>query len=851
MDGPAPEGSPHARAPATPASQPAISPGAGRGGAGPTTRSLPARPMDALPPPADDETKRAIMERSAAAAVVQRQIDDEVFGWGDGETSARAGTAVVQRKAAPGAGAPAAPAASGKIDPAALLPPFVLSVLIDGDVGQVADTVKKEHGDFLKAAFAVLRKRRGLPFVEELCRQAFPSKQARAFLGIDEFLEPDKAAGDRGSGRRGGAGAKAAAKYPVLPPDLVDVFTEVLAHEVADELRLRPDLVDAAYAFLRAHRDEDFIERVSDELFPGHTETPMIGNLVEQRLHGDAAERRAEYLNSPVSHADTPEVDDDRAFNGIELYIKADQRRLAAMDRMPNPHQFGPGEAGPYKLIPCTRRGFLLGYIARHKEREQSEWVIGPVSIDAFAASANMYAGAATTLLPGAPVAPTSMLDGSDKPHTPESVLRAESKGEAPWQNDGLLDKADGAGGPALVGIANGTLRIGNYAIPVKMLANRIEADVKAGKLHHLIGRSLAVQGRNDALQDTRGKISPGAQRVSKKLKEEGKTLSEMEARKTNELFERYRGRNPKKKGRALSRAEHAKVRERLDADSPVWAQYSKALDAGGDPDLYRARLTELGRSKAVSMEIVRSAGRPNAAVTGVGAFGVVVGSTFGGIALQEAYYNIVEADEGEKFHAVARELAGFAGGVLAAEGAVWIASALVPAAVAAANPFIFVGVTMLAGIAGGMLGSYGAMSVVDLLAEASLAGAMPATAFSARGGLAGVHESDKKHGQNLGAEIADRIWALDEELRKYDQSIPHARNEADLDSYRRDRVDILARRADLEEVLTAIKLGAFDDDEPVSRPFEEPEAAIPEVPSPPELPEGLACDDDCDNRID
>jgi hypothetical protein len=799
-----------------------------------------------LPPEADVDTKRASQERSAAAAAQQREIDRDVFGWSQRTTR---GQSIVQRKPLP----------KGQIDPGALLPPFMHSALLDGDVGQVADLVTKQHGDLLKAAFAFLRDRRGLPFVESLCRKVFPSVSARKLLGIQEFLAPDiTLRTDQAKPKRASSPAASTSDYPVLPPELVDVLTDGLAHEIAKALRRQPKLVDAAYAFLRVHRDEDFLERVSDELFPGHAEAPMFGKLVEERLHGNAKEKRDAYLNSPVSHGDLPDADDENAFRGIELYIKADQRRLSAMDRMPEPHQFGPGDAGPYRLHPCTRRGFLLGFIARHKEREQSEWVIGPESIDAFVAAANMYAGAASTLLPGAPIAPTSMLDGADKPQTPDSVLREESKGEAPWQNEGLGSKIDGAGGPALNGMRNGVLRIGNYAIPVKMLANRIEADVNAGKLHHLVGRSLAANGRNEALTDTRGKISTGAKKVSRRLKEEGKSLSELEAKSTDELLKQYRGKRTergllgKKKTVNLTSDELADVRARLDADSPLWGQqaYAEAIAAGGDPALYRQRLMELGRSKPVSMEIIRSAGRPNGVVTAVGAFGGVAGAAMAGVALKEAYYNIVDAPEAEKLHAAARELAGFTGGVLAAEGAVWIASALVPAVTV--NPVALVVVSMFAGIAGGMLGSYGAMSLVDLMAEASLGGAMPATALSAWGGPAGLHESDKKQGQSLGGEIADRIWALDEELRKYDQSIKYARSENELDSYRRDRVDILARRADLEDLLTAIKLGVFDEDEPVSRPFvDDADDPSPEVPSPPKVPDDLGCDDDCDTRID
>ncbi|MBZ0232907.1 MAG: hypothetical protein K8M05_11305 [Deltaproteobacteria bacterium] len=839
MSGPA--HGPHPPGPATTPASRASAAGGGRAGAGATTRSLQARPEAALPREADDDTKRGSQERSAAAADHQREIDRDVFGWSQPRA---AGPSVVQRKPLP----------TGKIDPGALLPPFMHSVLLDGDVSQVADLVTKQHGDVLKAAFEFLRDRRGLPFVDALCRKAYPSTSMRKMLGIQQFLAPDiTLRPDDETPTKAAKPLPSTSDYPVLPPDLVDVLTDGFPHTIAVALRKKPQLVDAAYAFLRDHHDEDFIEQVSDELFPRHADTPIVGKLVEERLHGNAKAKRDAYLNSEVSRGDLPEVDENNAFQGIELYIKVDQARLSAMDRMPHPHQFGPGEAGPYRIHPCTRRGFLLGFIARHKEREQSEWVIGPESIDAFAAAANMYAGAASTLLPGAPVAPSSMLDGADTPHTPDSVLRDQSKGEAPWQDERLRSKVDGAGGPALNAMRNGVLRIGNYAIPVKMLANRIEADVNAGKLHHLVGRSLAANGRNDALTDTRGKISTGAKKVSRRLKEEGKSLSELEAKSTDELLSQYRGKGTKrglfsKKTVDLTSEELADVRARLDADSPLWGQHARALDAGGDPAVYRQRLAELGRSKEVSMEIIRSAGRPRGAVTAVGAFGVVAGAAFGGVALEEAYYNIVEADEGDKLHAMAREFAGFAGGVLAAEGAVWIASALVPAATA--NPVALVVVSMFAGIAGGMLGSYGAMSLVDLMAEASLAGAMPATAFSSRGGLAGVHEADKKHGQNLGAEVADRIWALDEELRKYDQSIQYARSEKELDSYRRDRVDILARRAELEELLTAIKLGVFENDEPVSRPFEE--LPVPEIECAIDLLEqGPLCDDDCDTRFD
>jgi hypothetical protein len=51
-----------------------------RSGGGATTRRLPPRSAAHLPAPIDDETNRAVTERSDAAAVVQRQTDNDVFG---------------------------------------------------------------------------------------------------------------------------------------------------------------------------------------------------------------------------------------------------------------------------------------------------------------------------------------------------------------------------------------------------------------------------------------------------------------------------------------------------------------------------------------------------------------------------------------------------------------------------------------------------------------------------------------------------------------------------------------------------------------------------------------------------
>jgi hypothetical protein len=694
----------------------------------------------------------------------------------------------------------------------------------------------------MRAAFEFMRQRRGQRFAETVAEAVFPTETVRDFLGIDEFQRDDDAE---------------ASTHPVLPPAMVEILAGGTANEIVDALKREPTMVEAAFAFLQDHRNAGVVQRVLDDLHPEDGDWTGMRERVREHLGGPAARARQLHLDADLCNAEPPETDEEHAFRGIQLHLTFDAQLLDEVDRMPHPHQFGPGDAGPYKLIPCTRRGLLLGYIARHRKREQNEWVLGPESADAFAAAASMYAGAAASLLPGAPAVPESMLDGADQPRTPDSVVEAAARGEAPWQHEGAMDKMDGSGGPALVAAANGAIRIGNYVIPAKVLAARVEADVRAGKIHHLVGRSLAVEQRNDLLVDTRRKISPSSLAISKRLKEDGKTLADLEARKTEELLQKYRDGTVRRGKRihALSADEHAQVRARLDADSPVWAQYTKALEAGGDPAVFRQQLAELGRSKAVSTEIIRSAGRPRGWVTGVAAFGLAAGGVVGAINAEESIYNIVDAADGEKLHAAARELAGFAGGVLAAEGAVWIASALVGASV---GPFGLFVVSTLAGVAGGAAGSHAAISAVDLLAEASLAGIMPATAFSARGGLAGVHSSDEPHGRNLGQQLADRIFNLDAELAKYDRSIRVARDAGELDRFRKGRLEILARRAQLEDALVAIRLGAFEDHDNASHGSDdgaEVDASTTvnasTVEPPPTIPIDLLCDDDCDDTFD
>lgn len=608
-----------------------------------------------------------------------------------------------------------------------------------------------------------------------------------------------------------------------LPPDLVETLNDGTTSEIVDALKKYPPgkgVLDTALAYLRMHRGQFLTEKVAAGLVPG----TQLFDLFE----GDRADRD-EYLNSSVCHTDTPEVDTDHEFVGIELYIRVPEDRLAKMDRMGQAHQFGPGLAGPYKLLPALRAGRLLGYIAHHSKRNQNEWMIGPDSIDAFVSSVAMYAGAATTLLPGAPVVPSSMADGADKPYTPTSVVEDEAFGNAPWQvalGMGEVVAGETHGGVAAVGAINAAKRLGEYVKPAKDMAARILADVESGKVNHLDGRDAAINGRNQLLTDTRASISPGARGASKAMKEEGPTASDLEGKKTRELIKNYQGKG--KGGKPLAPTDADRIRAALDADSPSWGSYARALEK--DPDLMGQALATLGKSKEVSKAIIRSAGRPNAKVTAFAKLNVGVGGAMAAAGIGEMVYEIVSADEGDRLHVAAHDLAGFAGGVLGAEGTVWFASMLLAGGTGVGVPTMLV-VSVLASLTGGMIGSHVGAGMADLLMEAGPAMA-PGAAFGAAGGMSGLYDRGTPHGKPMADRAAQVIFDLDEELRAYDQSIHGARSEAELVELQRKRIDLLQQRSDYEDLLIAIKVGIFDEEVNESRPFVE----LP--PLPPNHPE-------------
>ena len=553
------------------------------------------------------------------------------------------------------------------------------------------------------------------------------------------------------------------------------------------------------------------------------------------------------------------------AFDGTKLHLLVDKAALAPAVRAYSSRLIGPGRAGPYQLVPWVDEfDALVYFLAVHDERKQGEWVIGPEQVDDFVSSVELYVGVANRALPGSPNVPDTQRAGATDTSNPISVVEKAAFGQAPWQQfdgldakDRLLDGMDASNGGSalLLGLRNSTIRIEEYIKPAKEMATQLAHDVQDGKLHHLDARRQAVTGRNELLQRTRARISPSARAASRRMKEEGPSLEKMTAKKTKDLLAQYRGYVDGTMASQLKPDELARLRARLDADTELWAKHAAAMEAAGavsERERFAAALTELGESPEVSREIIKSAGKTNTWVSrgaryarGASAVGAAVG-------LVDFAFDVVDEIEARQWHALAGELGGFAGGVVGGElgamGAVFLAS-LIPGAGGALILFV----SLIGGMVGSAAGAHGArlgtLALVDALEQGAMgAGIAPATGMSHYGGMAGRYSMSRAHGTAVAKQAADAIYAMDEELRKISASIPHARHRAELEMMQRARLNTLERRQQLEELLTAIRLGAFDDDRNSS------EMAAPEPADVPETPPLPACDpidDDCDVRFD
>jgi hypothetical protein len=539
------------------------------------------------------------------------------------------------------------------------------------------------------------------------------------------------------------------------------------------------------------------------------------------------------------------------ALQGISLYLLLDKKKLAVGIRAYGTNVIGPQQAGPYRLIPWVDEfEGVVFFFAQHVERNQIEWVIGPDEIDGFASSVDIYVGAANRSLPGSARVADSQRGGATDASNPRSVVERAAFGEAPWQSAGdLLDGLDATnGGAALLGARNANIRVENYIKPAKQIADQLAKDVKEGKIAHVDARRDAVEGRNRLLHEARGRMSPSARYVSKKMKDDGPTVEQMTTKKTSELLAQYRGYADSKLEKKLGPEELTRLRARLDADTELWAKHAAAIDAA-DAHLRRApmeaALSELGGSPEVSMEIIKSSGKTNRWVSRGARWGRGLGMATGVLGAADFAFDVVDEIEAKNWHALAGELGGFAGGIVGSElGAMFVAS-LIPGAGGAVVLFVSLIGGVIGSAIGGSEGRGAAASIVEALEDGAMgAGFGPATAASHRGGPAGLFDSRAANGKPVAERLANAIFAMDEHLGNISHDIPIARNRDELESLQRERLVLLHQRRELEDYLTAIKLGAFDE-----------ASTVPDRDPPPPPPERHGdcepIDDDCDWRTD
>jgi hypothetical protein len=525
--------------------------------------------------------------------------------------------------------------------------------------------------------------------------------------------------------------------------------------------------------------------------------------------------------NACGPHVITPSPN---AFSGIEPYVAV---TLPSWN-MSSTKPIGPSAAGAYNLEAYFDDGYLMFYLAWHRERRQQEWVIGPDKIDDFVATVGMWEGAALNIYPGSKNVAHSTAAGADQaPHIP-SMAELDGAGRAPYQHDQgegfsfpsagtagkwlakqIVDPGAAGMGRRLSNARDAQLRLKEYVRPAEELAKELEKQLDAGG-DHMELRQQAAEGRNDLLRGTREKQSPAARAASRALKnDKGLSLSELEADKVRKLLDKS------------SRADGAKLRSQLARDSELWQTYRDALKAaetsGERESTYQLALASLGKSPEVSREIIRSAGRPNKFITAIARGGRYFGAVTGAIGALDVVATIWGAEEGERWHVAAGELSCFAGGMLGGEaGAVFLVSALLSGA---GGPITLV-VSVIGGIVGSLVGVNTAngripkMLTQDVLGPAIQA-TLPMTTRIEGGGYAGEWERDQRRMLPQPKSTTDRIydlmWTIDnEELPKIEKDIAEAPDHDRLELYQRGRVEMLRRREELGIVYAALRSHAI-----------------------------------------
>jgi hypothetical protein len=458
------------------------------------------------------------------------------------------------------------------------------------------------------------------------------------------------------------------------------------------------------------------------------------------------------------------------AVTGIRLSLTADlTENRAARVRIADLFH-----SGPYLIAPNVtsneQNPEIVFYIAYHEARQQNEWVIGPDSIQDFINNVALYDGAATIAYPGSERIPETLSGQTD---SPESLINPPAPEDESIHSGGL-------GASSAISAYDAQIRLKYYVRPAQDLARQILADVNSGQLPASTGRDLAVAGRNEALNASRERLTPGGRAFSRAMKEEGKTVPE--------LIERY-------------------SRRLIDNNPELRARYGlDTLEAGSEA--YRTRynqvLREIGESSEVSTEIIRAAGRPNRIITGVARVNRILGPIGTAVSLGISGYEIYEAPEGQRLHVAAREAGGFAGGTLGAIGGGMVGGWVASLACGPGAPVCALIVSVICVGAGGYLGGRAGEEIVPnlLIAPAYAPLALPAHSLSAGGGYAGLMERDRRElldaSRPLWMRLNEAIMNVEQDIRSLEGRIRTAENREELENLQRLRLDLMMRLEDL-----------------------------------------------------
>ncbi len=541
----------------------------------------------------------------------------------------------------------------------------------------------------------------------------------------------------------------------------------------------------------------------------------------DQRARASAQTRDAPVAaDAECTPADSAALD---ALSGIHLALTFAGRRPRTNEVLSS-DSVGPGTVGPYRLVPYALGRRVAYYVAWHVERQQEEWIIGVDEVDTFAAMVDLYVGAARTLLPGSKNLPSTQADGADTVARQPSLLELEASGAAAeLQLDGVTNAPgdapgewrDGAfgAGPAAVNRRNADIRIDEYTVEAERIAKQIKAEMADGVIDPVSASREAVDGRNRALHDARGRMSPGARMFSEALKEEGKTLAEMRVHKAGSLLAASDGAAPDAmRGQLGVDGDGIELRRVLAADDELWEQVRR-MGPSGSPE-FRAALTKLGQSPVVAKAIVHSAGKTNPTITAVAKFMRHANTAGTGIGALASVVRVATAEEGQRLHVAAKELAGFAGGALGADlGAgmgAWIASLLrLPHGAV-------VVVSVIGGVVGGISGTDVGVTGLDGVAQVTNyamtnyfgPGAAQAGAY---GGLLRRPESPE---MGIASILEGEIYELDTTLDEVAHKITDAKDADGLQSLQRLRLTLLDRRGTFEAILGAIRGGTLTTDD-------------------------------------